>query len=97
MTHGTYPFLIEIDDVVYTVRASSPHLKTLGDCEKPIVPGRKRGPVIRIRPGAATAIDEATTLTHEVLHACNWYADEEWIVMASEAIIEALRKAGLIR
>lgn len=49
-------------------------LATRGDCDGPHIPGKQ----IRIRAGL-TGEDELEVILHELLHAADWNASEEWV------------------
>ena len=62
---------------------------TWGDCDPPSKPKR----LIRLRDDLEPK-EELRVLVHEFLHACAWWADEEWVNDASTDIASTLWRLG---
>lgn len=60
-----------------------------GECDAPTTPRK----AIRILEGLSEE-DELRLLIHEFLHACNWWADEEWVDEVSSDMANALWRLG---
>lgn len=56
-----------------------------GECDPPYVKGKE----IRIRRGM-TLQEEVETVIHEVMHAADWYKDEDWVRPASHDLAKIL-------
>jgi hypothetical protein len=62
---------------------------TVGDCDPPDKPNK----VIRVLKGQEHQ-EELRALIHECLHACGWWADEEWVDLTSTDIAKVLWRLG---
>ena len=67
-------------------------LKNLGYCKNPKTPTKDKR-IISVS-SKLEGKKELEINIHEFLHACGWFADEEWIVDSAKDIAEALWELG---
>lgn len=75
----------------WLMRVSKKKLRrgTCGDCDPPNKPKK----AIRLQEDLVPE-EELRVLIHEFLHACAWWADEDWVHRSSTDIASALWRLG---
>jgi len=79
---------VKISNRYYDLRFVK-NLASKGLCDAPHIKGRK----ILIKSDL-TGEDRLDTLLHEILHAADWYKDEEWICRCATDSARILTKLG---